>query len=206
MTDDRHAHWQKVYTAKAETEVSWFQPRSEVSLGLIRAAAPDLAAGILDVGGGASRLVDELAGLGYSDLSVLDIAEAALERSRARLGTRAAQIGWIVADITQWQPPRRWYVWHDRAVFHFLTATEDQDAYFRALDRATVPGATAIVSTFALDGPERCSGLPVQRYDAAALAARLGAGFALVGERAEAHETPGGAVQKFVYAMFRKSK
>ncbi len=200
----RREHWDGVYGTKREDEVSWFQKRPALSLALIREYAPDPATSIVDVGGGASSLVGELLGQGYGDISVLDISGAALERAKAKLGADAAKIEWIVADITAWTPPRRWHVWHDRAVFHFLTDTASQDTYIAALKAATAPGAIAIVSGFAPDGPEKCSGLPVVRYDAHSLAARFGSGFELLREEREEHETPGGAVQKFYYAVLRK--
>src|SRR5580765_822391 len=163
-------HWENVYATKSPTEVSWYQPRPELSLSLIRSVAPGVSASILDVGGGASVLVDGLLSAGYFDVTVLDISQTALNHSRERLGQVADRMSWIMADITQWRPPRTWDVWHDRAVFHFLTVTEDQDAYIAALRAATHTGSVAVISTFALSGPERCSGLPVQRYDAASLA------------------------------------
>jgi 2-polyprenyl-3-methyl-5-hydroxy-6-metoxy-1,4-benzoquinol methylase len=200
----RSEHWQNVYTTKGERDVSWFQAGSKRSLALIRDAAPDSTASIIDVGGGASSLAGELFEAGYRDLSVLDISPAALERAKSALGEMSGKVEWTVADITRWQPPRRWNVWHDRAVFHFLTAAQDQDAYIRALDAGTAPGAAVVISTFALDGPEKCSGLPVERYSAGTLAARLGPAFRLVREECEDHHTPGGAVQKFSYAVLRK--
>jgi SAM-dependent methyltransferase len=197
-------HWNRVYGSKAETEVSWFQPRPEKSLQLIEVAAPDRSTPIIDVGGGASTLVDELLRAGYVDVTVLDISKAALDRSKSRLGARAQGVSWIVADITDWQPAKTWGFWHDRAVFHFLTDTARQTAYIEALQKATVPGSVCVIATFALDGPERCSGLPVQRYSAATLAARLGARFELSAEEAERHVTPGGAVQSFLYSVFKR--
>ncbi len=197
-------HWDGVYAAKGETEVSWYQPRPERSLAFINSTAPDLSAAILDVGGGASTLVDGLLAQGYSDLTVLDVSESALARSKARLGQRGGKVAWIVADITAWRPPRRWRVWHDRAVFHFLTATVDQDAYISALKAATLPGAMAVMSCFALDGPEKCSGLPVQRYSPATLAARLGGDFELVSQASERHMTPWQSEQNFSYAVLRR--
>jgi hypothetical protein len=196
------AYWDQVYGGKAETEVSWYQPGAERSLKLIAAAGPGAA--IIDVGGGASRLVDGLLAAGYADITVLDVSDAALEQSRRRLGPLAGKVAWIVADITCWQPARTWQVWHDRAVFHFLTTPADQDAYIAALTEATLPGATVIMSCFAPDGPEKCSGLPVQRYDAAALAARLGDSYALTGAETEDHRTPWGATQRFMYATFKR--
>jgi hypothetical protein len=201
---DRQTHWNETYGSKAENQVSWFQVRPERSLDLITAAAPDHAMPIIDIGGGASRLADALLALGYSDITVLDIAATGLSRTKARLGAQADKLSWIVADVTQWQPPRRWQVWHDRAVFHFLTAPEAQDAYIDALKRGTVAGSSVIIATFALNGPERCSGLPVQRYSAATLATRLGAAFALYAEGEESHATPFGTTQQFQYAAFRR--
>jgi len=201
---EAHDHWQRVFTTKADAEVSWHQPRPEVSLDLITAAAPDRRAVIIDIGGGTSTLTDHLLAAGYHDLTVLDISEAALERSRERLGGKAGQVAWIAADITEWTPERRWDVWHDRAAFHFLTDTARQDAYIRALTEATAPNAIVIIATFALDGPERCSGLPVQRYSPATLAARLGPDFALVSGRREDHVTPAGATQRFSYVVLQR--
>jgi hypothetical protein len=201
---DRQKHWNDTYSTKAENQVSWFQVRPDRSLELITAAAPDRRAPIIDIGGGASRLADTLLALGYSDITALDIAEAGLSRSKARLGTQADKLAWIVADVTQWQPPRTWQVWHDRAVFHFLTEREAQDAYIAALKRGTAAGSSVIMATFALDGPERCSGLPVQRYSPATLARRLGSDFALYAEGEESHATPFGTTQQFQYAAFRR--
>ena len=196
-------HWERVYSTKRETDVSWYQSHPEHSLALISSSAPDLTASVLDVGGGASHLVDELWALGYRDLTVLDVSQAALDRSKERMEAVGDKITWISADITQWTPPRRWTVWHDRAVFHFLTTSSDQDAYIRALEAATKPGSVAIIETFALDGPERCSGLPVQRYSPATLAKRIGTRFQLVSEASEAHTTPSGLVQQFTYVVLK---
>lgn len=197
-------HWDQVYSTKRETEVSWYQAHPERSLELIRSAASTFSASILDVGGGASRLVDELVGLGYSDLTVLDVSHSALDRSKVRLGQRSDSVSWIVADITQWKPERTWDVWHDRAVFHFLITTEGQNAYITALEAATKSGSSAIISTFALDGPDRCSGLPVQRYSPVTLAARIGSKFQMVTQTSEAHTTPSGTTQRFSYAVLRR--
>ncbi|SMF27864.1 Methyltransferase domain-containing protein [Tistlia consotensis] len=203
MTDARH-HWDDTYAAKTDTQTSWYQPLPRRSLDLIRAAAPSRSAGIIDVGGGTSRLVDELLRDGRSDLTVLDISEIAIARSRARLRRRADSVAWIVADVTRWRPRRTWDVWHDRAVFHFLTDRDAQDAYIAALKRGTHAGSAVILATFAPTGPERCSGLPVQRYSPGSLAARLGADFALDFEASEAHQTPFGTTQDFSYAAFSR--
>jgi SAM-dependent methyltransferase len=200
---DRRAHWDQTYTAKDDTQVSWHQPDPARSLALIKSAAPS-SASVIDVGGGASRLTDALLADGHTDLAVLDISQIALERTKSRLGDLARSVTWIVADITQWRPMRTWDVWHDRAVFHFLTDPASQDAYLAALRRATVPGSAAIMATFALEGPERCSGLPVQRYSPQTLAARLGPDFRLYAQEAEAHRTPFGTTQAFSYAAFRR--
>lgn len=199
---DTQAHWDKAYTEKSETQVSWFQDVPARSLTMIAAASP--TGSVIDVGGGASRLVNALLDAGHADLTVLDISQAALDRARSRLGPRAALVSWFCADITRWEPERTWDVWHDRAVFHFLTERPAQDTYIAALTAATRPGAAVILSTFAPDGPERCSGLAVQRYDAASLAQRLGADFTLCDQAAEHHVTPWGSIQSFTYAAFRR--
>jgi 2-polyprenyl-3-methyl-5-hydroxy-6-metoxy-1,4-benzoquinol methylase len=197
-------HWERVYGTKRETEVSWFQPKPEISLALVREYAPDKTASVIDIGGGASSLTAELSRAGFSDLTVLDISAEALGRAKANIGSEAANIEWIVADITQWTPARKWQIWHDRAVFHFLTEPASQDAYIRAFHAATSPGAIAIVSGFAPDGPEKCSGLPVVRYDANSLSRRVGRSFELLAEKREAHRTPGGSLQNFYYAVLQK--
>src|SRR5690242_2136745 len=176
---DRQTHWQNVYTSKGEKEVSWFQDRPAISLEFIAAAKIQPDAAIIDIGGGASRLVDALLDEGYSNLTVLDLSEAALASSRERIGPRAAAVKWVAADVTTWQPPEPYDVWHDRAAFHFLTDESDRQAYVSRLTTALRSGGQAIIGTFALDGPERCSGLLVTRYDAASLAAALGPRFRL---------------------------
>lgn len=197
-------HWDDVYTARSETAVSWYQPHSVRSLEAIDAASPSHMASVIDVGGGASTLVDDLLVRGFADITVLDIAETAMERARKRLGKDADRVRWIAADITQWRPERTWDIWHDRAVFHFLTTPAQQEAYVAALTAATRPGATAIIATFALDGPEKCSGLPVQRYGPEELTARLGPSFSPVSTTREVHRTPAGAGQAFTYGVFRR--
>lgn len=196
---EREDHWQTVYQTKEEDEVSWFQERPAVSLDLIGRSGFGPEAGLIDVGGGASRLIDHLLAAGWRDLTVLDVAKAALDRSRERLGEQAKQVSWVAADITRWQPERRYDLWHDRAVFHFLTDPADRAAYRAVLARALRPGGQAIIGTFAADGPERCSGLPVCRYDAAALAAEFGPSFRLEEALTHEHATPSGKVQKFQF-------
>lgn len=197
-------HWDNTYRTKSDTEVSWYQLVPERSLAFVTAAAPHPSAAIIDIGGGTSRLVDQLLMKTYTDVTVLDISAAALERSRQRLKAASDKIGWVIADITRWRPERTWDVWHDRAVFHFLTDPAAQDAYIAALMAGTRPGSHVVMATFALDGPLRCSGLPIQRYSAETLAARLGPVFALEAEALETHPTPFGTTQAFSYAVFRR--
>jgi len=197
-------HWEDIYTATGETAVSWYQPHAARSLQLIESASPDRRASVIDIGGGASTLVDDLLAGGFTDIAVLDIAEPALARAKARLGERAARVDWITADITRWKPGRRWDIWHDRAVFHFLTEHAQQEAYIAALAAATRPSATVIIATFALDGPEKCSGLSAQRYSPATLAERLGTNFVLTDGGGEVHRTPADIEQRFSYAVFKR--
>jgi trans-aconitate methyltransferase len=200
----RKAHWEGVYASKGETEVSWFQETPAPSFELIECAGAKPASAIIDIGGGASRLVDVLLARGFSDLTVLDISPAALAAAQARLGDRADRVAWIAADATEWQPEARYDVWHDRAAFHFLTAPRDQQAYLIRLERALRPGGHVVIGTFAPDGPEKCSGLPVMRHDAASLARLLGEDFELVEERRHAHETPWASLQRFQFSLFRR--
>ena len=199
----RAQHWEDVYTRKSEDEVSWFQVEPAMSLALIAECAPRPDAKIIDVGGGASRLVDGLLERGFLDVTVLDLSPAALAKSRARLGERGARVHWVSGDVTAFQPPAHYAIWHDRAVFHFLTSEADRSAYVKVLSRALAKDGHAIVATFAPDGPERCSGLDVVRYDAAALAAALGPSFVLVESRRHEHVTPAGKVQPFTFGLFR---
>ena len=198
-------HWEQVYKTKGANSVSWFQEHAQQSLQLIRQTGVQRDAGIIDVGGGASTLVDDLLDDGYSNVAVLDLSEAALAAAKERLGARAQQVSWLVGDITQVNLPRHAYaVWHDRAVFHFLTTAEEREAYVRAVLRAVKPGGHVIVATFAEDGPEKCSGLPVVRYSADGLHAQFGAPFTLLRHEREEHHTPAGAIQRFIYCMCRK--
>jgi 2-polyprenyl-3-methyl-5-hydroxy-6-metoxy-1,4-benzoquinol methylase len=202
---DRQAHWNHIYTSKDEQAVSWFEAVPQVSLDLIHATGVGHDAAVIDIGGGASRLVDALLDEGFHDLTVLDISEESLKKSKARLGARGASMQWIVADVTTWQPERLYEVWHDRATLHFLTAPEERVAYVERLMRAVRPGGHVIIATFALEGPERCSGLPVVRHDAASLAALLGPSFELMEARRQDHTTPAGAVQRFQFSRFRRT-
>ncbi len=199
---DRHSHWENVYQTKGEREVSWFQQNPAISLDLIRATGITNTASVIDIGGGASRLVDALLDAGFENVTVLDLSEKALAVSKARLGSRAAKVQWIAADVTTWRPLQVYDVWHDRAAFHFLTDPKDRAAYAERVLQAVAPGGHVIIGTFALDGPERCSGLPVVRYDAALLGAALGPSFHLVESRNDAHETPAGIIQRFQFSRF----
>ncbi|TQF37883.1 SAM-dependent methyltransferase [Bradyrhizobium sp. UNPF46] len=201
---DRSSHWDGVYATKGEAEVSWFQNSPSTSLAMIRAAGPDHDAAIIDIGGGASRLVDALLQDGYRDVSVLDLSANALDAARKRIGPAAASASWIVADATTWQPAKTYEVWHDRAAFHFLTDPRDRAAYVERLRSALAPGGHVIIATFAPDGPEKCSGLPVQRHDSASLAAELGPDFALIETQRETHHTPWDSTQAFQFSRFRR--
>jgi SAM-dependent methyltransferase len=198
-------HWEKVYSTKATDAVSWFQPHADFSVGLIKATGVGRDASIIDVGGGASTLVDDLLANGYTNLSVLDLSAAALAAARNRLGAKATDVRWIEADITRANlAGNQFDIWHDRAVFHFLTAPEDRAAYVQAVFHSVKPGGHVIVATFAEDGPNQCSGLPVMRYRADELHAEFGASFSLLSHEKEAHHTPSGTVQQFVYCYCRR--
>jgi SAM-dependent methyltransferase len=199
---DRRDHWNRVYQTRAPESVSWYQQRPDISLELIAASGIARDAGIIDVGGGTSVLVDHLLELGYTNLAVLDLSGAALDVSRSRLGAWAAAVEWFEADVTSFEPPHRYALWHDRAVLHFLTDTEDRARYVTTLRKALQPNGTVIIATFAPDGPPKCSGLDVVRYDEHSIVAALGAGFQLHEVRRETHVTPGKAEQRFNYFRF----
>ena len=201
---DRQAHWENVYRTKGEAEVSWFQESPALSLDLLRLAGATPQSAIIDVGGGASRLVDTLVSEGYEDVTVLDLSAAALAAAQARLGGKASRAHWLVADATTWEPSRTYDLWHDRAAFHFLTDPQDQAAYVARLKRALRSDGRVIIGSFALDGPEKCSGLPVARHDAESLGRALGPEFALVDTRRHEHRTPWGVVQRFQFSTFRR--
>ena len=196
---NRQQHWNQVYETKGQEDVSWYQRRPDLSLALIAASGVGKADGIIDVGGGTSSLVDCLLDAGYTRLAVLDLSGVALSCSRTRLGTRAAAVEWFEADVTSFEPPHRFGLWHDRAVFHFLTAADDRRGYVATLRRTLQPGGTVVISTFALDGPPKCSGLDVRRYDEQSILAELGAEFQLQEVRRETHVTPWQSEQRFIY-------
>ena len=199
----RQHHWEKVYTTKGESEVSWFQETPALSLELIALAGAMPNSAIIDIGGGASRLVDHLVSRGFQDLTVLDLSAAALASARSRIGAKADRVTWITADVTLWQPSRTYDVWHDRAVFHFLTEAGQRRAYVESVKKALTAGGSLIVSTFGPTGPERCSGLAAMRYDASTLGGELGDRFRLVDSSLDLHETPSGAVQQFLSCWYR---
>jgi ubiquinone/menaquinone biosynthesis C-methylase UbiE len=202
---DRKHHWEQVYTTKPSDSVSWFQEHADLSVRLIHNMRLSKDAAIIDVGGGASKLVDDLVAEGYTDLTVLDLSEKAIAVAKQRLGKRADAVHWMVCDITSAEfPIHRFDIWHDRAVFHFLNDPADRQAYVERVMRSVRPGGHVIVATFAEDGPEKCSGLPVMRYNPEALHDEFGDSFVLVEHEKEAHHTPSGAVQQFVYCYCRK--
>lgn len=202
---DRTSQWESVYATRAAHEVSWYQIRPETSLGLIDKLGIRPGDAVIDVGGGASSLVDHLVERGFSSVTVLDISAAALNAVKTRLGDRAGSVRWLAGDITRLRPQGPFRLWHDRAVFHFLTEPPDRKAYVAALLEAVPAGGHAIIATFAEDGPERCSNLTVCRYSPQRLANELGSGFSLVESLRETHVTPGQGEQKFVYCCFRRA-
>ena len=201
---DSQTHWEKIYTEKAPDRVSWYRPHLETSLRLIEQVAPDHSASVIDVGGGESTLVDDLLDHGYQNTTVLDISQTAVDANRKRLGKAAERVRWLVADITKVElDPAAYDVWHDRAVFHFLTAMADRIAYVRQVARAVRHGGHVIVSTFGPEGPTKCSGLEVVRYDAESLHREFGVNFRLLGSSKELHQTPFGTIQQFLYCYCR---
>ena len=201
----RKEHWEHVYSTRAPDAVSWYHKAPEISLALIEASRIGPASAVVDIGAGASALAEHLLDRGFTDVSVLDIAEAGLGHARKRLGPRATAVDWIIADVTAWQPEREYALWHDRAVFHFLVDPAERRAYMATLDGAVAGGGSVILAAFAPDGPERCSGLPVQRHSDETLASELGPEFALEETRREEHYTPAGGVQRFLWARFRRA-
>jgi len=195
----RKAHWEQIYRDKSPHSVSWYQQKPECSLALIAKTGVSPDAWIIDVGAGASTLVDHLLEAGYRHLAVLDISAAALAHTRRRLGREADRVEWYEADVTEFQAPRGFDLWHDRAVFHFLTEPAERARYAAVLRRTLKPGGHAIVATFAVGGPTRCSGLDIVQYDGAALLRELGSKFTLQEESGEVHLTPDGREQAFTY-------
>ncbi len=197
-------HWDKIYREKAPDAVSWYRAHLETSFALIRKAAPDPAASIIDVGGGESTLVDDLLAAGYRNVTVLDISQTAIDVTKKRLGARASNVSWIVGDITKLDLSGRSFdVWHDRAVFHFLTSPEQRISYIRRVAQTVKRGGHVLVSTFGPEGPQKCSGLDVVRYDSESLHAEFGVHFQLLESFKELHKTPFGTTQQFLYCLCR---
>jgi ubiquinone/menaquinone biosynthesis C-methylase UbiE len=199
-------HWEEVYETKDATKVSWFQENPDLSLQLIEGTCVGSLAQVIDVGGGASTLVDNLLDRNYQNVTVLDISASALQVAQERIGSQANLVTWLDADITQIQLPYQFYdVWHDRAVFHFLTRASDRQKYVEAVMHSVKAGGHVIVATFDIDGPSRCSGLEIVRYNSDSLHNEFGDKFNLVHSTSESHETPFGTEQKFIYCYCRKN-
>jgi SAM-dependent methyltransferase len=205
--EDRRRHWEHAYSTRATEEVSWFRPHLDTSLALIERLELGPDAPIIDIGGGASTLVDDLVEAGHRELAVLDISAAALAAARERLGEASSSVDWIRADVTGADlPAGKYRLWHDRAVFHFLVDSADRQRYRETMLRALAPDGHAIVATFSPDAPPRCSGLPVRRYTARSLSTELGPDLELIDEAEELHVTPGGVRQSFAYGLFRRAR
>jgi 2-polyprenyl-3-methyl-5-hydroxy-6-metoxy-1,4-benzoquinol methylase len=200
----RQEHWEAVYTEKSDQEVSWYQADPLLSTQLITEACNDRTASIIDVGGGSSRLVEQLLDAGFNHLAVLDISRAAVDRARTRMGDRSGMVQWRVADITQVQEVGQFDVWHDRATYHFLTEASDRQRYAELVARSVPSGGHLIIAAFALDGPSTCSGLDVCRYNVRSLGQELGPAFTCEREVVDQHVTPSGSVQPFTFARFRR--
>lgn len=197
-------HWQRLWTRKAPDQVTWFQPVPAVSLDLVERIGLDPLDPIIDAGAGASLFVDRLLDLGFADVTVLDVSSKAIALAKERLGERSHDVTWLCEDITSWIPDRCFRLWHDRAVFHFLTDPVDRALYAAVLYEALEPGGYAAIGTFAPEGPSKCSGLPVCRHDAASLQMEFGPAFELVHEERERHVSPGGVEQIFAWSLFRR--
>ena len=204
MSEPSEAHWERVYQTRPADQASWYQAVPERSLAFIAAAGLDRDAPILDVGGGASTLVDQLLAAGFTDVTVLDLAHTALTAAQARLGAKAARVNWIAADVTEFQPSRRYALWHDRAVFHFLRHAAQRAAYLKVLRAALAPHGHVVLATFGPEGPTHCSGLEVERYSAGELSELLGSEFRLLRSELEEHVTPSGATQQFTFGLWRR--
>jgi hypothetical protein len=197
------SHWNRAY-ALGDTTRSWFQDNPDQSLHMFDTAGVTNSDSVIDVGGGASVLVDVLISRGFRDVTVLDISANGLDTAKARLRADASRVSWVVTDLLSWRPDRSYRIWHDRAVFHFLTTVEARTKYADTLRNAIDTGSVAVFGCFALDGPESCSGLPVARYDAAGLAEELGPEWTPIAQEREEHCTPGGGTQPFTWVSFRR--
>ena len=198
----RKTHWQNIYRERTPSEVSWYQKKPQLSLDLIHDAGVNEDDAIIDIGGGASVLVDHLVEQGFRHLAVLDISATALNQTKQRLGPAAEQIEWFETDVTSFQAPHQYDIWHDRAVFHFLTDASDRKQYVKTLKQSLKPGGNLILAAFAIGGPTKCSGLDIVQYDTEKLIAELGSGFTLVEETSETHITPSKQEQQFAYFRF----
>jgi ubiquinone/menaquinone biosynthesis C-methylase UbiE len=201
----RGAHWDRIYAGTSSDRLSWYEREPATSLRLITAHAPGLSASVIDIGAGMSTLADRLLDRGFTDVTVLDISDASLAQLAERLGDRARAVALVRADVLAWQPERSYDVWHDRAVFHFLTSSADRDRYVAQASRVLQPGGSLVLATFAEDGPQQCSGLPVAGYAAGDLATVFAAAFALIDHEREEHVTPGGVVQPFTWVVLQRS-
>lgn len=201
---DRKAHWDHIYQTKQPDEVSWYQPVPTTSLEFLKQYDIPLTAKIIDIGGGDSYFVDHLLGMGYRDITVLDISEVAVQRAKARLGEQADQVKWIVEDAATFQPEEKYDFWHDRATFHFLTREPEIDHYIHTVQQSLQPGGILLIGTFSEEGPEKCSGIYIRRYDEASLTGRLKHAFEKIDCFKVDHKTPGGTVQNFIFCSFRK--
>ena len=204
MTDDSKRHWEGIYTARNSTDVSWYQAIPDRSLALLGRTGVLQQDAIIDIGGGASTLVDHLLDAGYNDITVLDLASAAFDQSRERLGERADVVDWIVSDVTRFEPQRKYRLWHDRAVLHFLTDLADRERYVSVLKQALEPGSHVVIATFGPEGPLKCSGLEIRRYTIEMMAELLGPEFELQSHELENHQTPIGATQQFLYSCWTR--
>lgn len=200
---NRQQHWNQVYQTKGSQGVSWYQRSPDLSLALIAESGVSKGAGIIDVGGGASVLVDRLLDTGYTSLGILDMSGVALSGSRTRLGARSTAVEWFETDVTSFKPPHRFGLWHDRAAFHFLTAADDRRAYIATLRQTLESPGSVVIATFSLDGPPKCSGLDVMRYDEQSIVTQFGPEFQLQDVRRETHVTPGQSEQRFIYFRFK---
>jgi hypothetical protein len=197
-------HWETVYSTRGARGVSWYQPVAEVSIALIEELRIPHEAAIVDIGGGASKLAGQLVSQGFVDVTVLDVSTRAMDLARAELGPDATRVHWIEQDLLTWSPRRRYDLWHDRAVFHFLVEPTRRERYTKTMRSAVRMGGTAVIGTFATDGPKSCSGLPVVRYDSADLAGQFGGGFVMLSTRSEEHKTPAGRGQPYTWVALER--
>ncbi|MCA0928841.1 class I SAM-dependent methyltransferase [Ruegeria profundi] len=203
---DKQLHWNTIYSQKSEDDLSWHQDDPSISLELMKGAGLTPQSSVIDIGAGTSRVVDRLLAFGLRDITALDLSRSALVKAQGRLGERGEIVRWIAADVTRWETSRTFDFWHDRAVFHFLVDPVDRESYLKRLSRSLGTEGHAVIATFALDGPEKCSGLDVRRYSPESLSDELGSSFDLVTHRFHIHHTPWGRPQSFQYSLFRKQE